>query len=83
MLASRCKTFDVDYVRRCKGGFQRLFVQMVSSIGNLFVSDVLELSPAIEWTNSSRKWPNELWRGERVGAAPVASSSGSIASCLA
>jgi hypothetical protein len=39
-----------------KGGFQRLFVQMVSASGNLFVSDVLELSMLLNRQNSSRKF---------------------------
>jgi len=35
-------------------------------VGNLFVSDVLESSLLLNGQNSSRKWPNELWRGERL-----------------
>jgi len=35
-------------------------------VGNLFVSDVLESSVLLNGQNSSGKWPNELWRGERL-----------------
>jgi hypothetical protein len=35
-------------------------------VGNLFVSDVFESSMLLIGQNSSRKWPNELWRGERL-----------------
>jgi hypothetical protein len=39
---------------------------MVSSSGTWFVPDVLESSLLLNGQNSSRKWPNELWRGERL-----------------
>jgi hypothetical protein len=48
-----------------KGRFQRLFLNSLV-VGNLFVREVLESSLLLNGQNSSRKWPNELWRGERL-----------------